>query len=188
MEIFSHLLIVVSIVLGLGVTELLGGVVKILRSELKPGGLHTLWIVIIIQVQLQLAWAIWGLRVRTEWRYPEFVLLLLGPVLMYMAAAVLFPGNQSSETLNDHLLRRRLPFFLLNASYVLLTGLYGWFLFQEGWQPGQTIMRLVVAAVFVTLAMTAKRSVQWGLGLFILAGHLWFTYVFSFLLSATPAR
>jgi ketosteroid isomerase-like protein len=188
MELFSHLLIVVSIVLGLGVTELLGGVARILRGELKPAPLHSLWIVIVIQVQLQLAWAIWGLRTREEWRYPEFVLVLLGPVAIYMAATVLFPSGQTSEPLDRHLVRRRRPFFLLNGGYVLLTGLYSWFLYQEGWLPGMTIMRLTIAVVFVTLAVTERRSVQWALGLFILAGHLWFTYVHTFVLAATPAR
>ena len=177
MDLFSHLLITVSIILGLGMTELFGGVVRMLRGELKPGALHTLWIVIVVQVQLQLAFAIWGLRVRTEWRYPEFVIMLLAPVLIYMAAAVLFPGGQSSETLDHHLLRRRRPFFLLNAGYVCVTALYSWFLYREGWLPGQTLMRLVVIAVFTTLAFTKKRSLQWALGLYILVGHLWFTYV-----------
>lgn len=187
MDLFSFLLIVVSIVLGLGITELLGGVVRILRGELKPGGLHSLWVLIVFQLQLQLAWALWGLRIRTEWRYPEFVLLLLGPVTLYLAAAVLFP-RESDDTLDHHLLRRRRPFFLLNVGYVLLTGLFSWFLYREGWQPGQTVMRLVVAAVLVTLALTGRRSIHWGIGLLIFASHLWWTYLFSFVLSATPTR
>lgn len=188
MELFSFLLIVVSIVLGLAVTELLGGVVRILRGELRPGRLHTLWMLIVFQLQLQLSWGLWGFRTRAEWRYPEFVLLLLAPMTLYMTAAVLFPSGSSDDTLDEHLLRRRRPFFLLNAGYVLLTGLASWFLAHQGWLPGQTAMRLAIAAVFVTLSVTKSRPIHWGFGLVILASHLWWTYVFTFVLSATPAR
>jgi hypothetical protein len=185
MDLFSFLLVVVAIVLGLGITELLGGVVRILRGDLKRGALHTLWVLIVFQLQLQLAWGLWGLRGRTEWRYPEFVLLLLGPVTLYMAAAVLFPSVPSDQTLDHHLLRRRRAFFLLNAGYVVVTGLFSWFLFHEGWLPGVTLLRLGTVAVLLTLAKTNRRSIHWAFGILILAAHLWWTYIFTFVASAT---
>jgi hypothetical protein len=86
-NVFEFLLVIVSILLGLGITELLAGLVRILRGELVAGKIHALWMFIIFQLQVQLAWGLWGLRAKEEWQYPEFLLLLLAPVLLYLAAA-----------------------------------------------------------------------------------------------------
>jgi hypothetical protein len=42
MNLFEFLLVIVSIVLGLGITELLGGLTRILRGELPAGRLHAI--------------------------------------------------------------------------------------------------------------------------------------------------
>jgi hypothetical protein len=97
-NVFEFLLVIVSIVLGLGITELLAGLVRILRGDLVAGKLHGLWMFVIFQLQVQLAWGLWGLRSKAEWQYPEFLLLLLAPVLLYLAAAVIFPSIGSDES------------------------------------------------------------------------------------------
>jgi hypothetical protein len=91
MNVFEFLLVIVSIMLGLGITELLAGLVRVLRGELVTGKLHALWMFVVFQLQVQLAWGLWGLRSKVEWQYPEFLLLLLllAPVLLYLAAAVI---------------------------------------------------------------------------------------------------
>jgi hypothetical protein len=185
MNVFEFLVVVLAIVLGLGITELLGGVTRILRGDLASSGLHLLWVVIIFQLQVQLAWGIWGLRTREAWRYPEFLLLLLGPVLLYMAAAVLFP-SAGSERADLHLLRRRRSFFLLNVGYVAVTALYSWLLFDQGWPLLPTLIRGVLVIMLGTLAVTERRAVHWILGLFMLGGHLLWTYQYTFVMSATP--
>ncbi len=66
MNVFEFLLVIVSIVLGLGITELLAGCVRILRDELAAGKLHALWMFVILQLQVQLAWGLWGLRSKAD--------------------------------------------------------------------------------------------------------------------------
>jgi hypothetical protein len=184
-NVFEFLLVIVAIVLGLGIAELLGGVARILRGDLATSWLHALWVVIVFQLQVQLAWGLWGLRTREAWRYPEFLLLLLGPVALYLSAAVLFP-KEGSERADAHLLRRRRSFFLLLIAHLVVTGLYGWLLFNQGWPLVPTILRLVALGVLGSLAVTDRRAVHWALGLLILASHLWWTYQYTFVVAATP--
>jgi len=179
MNVFEYLYVVVAIILTLGLAELLGGVVRILRGDLKSDPLHTLWIVIILQLQLQLAWGLWGLHERPTWRYPEFLLLVTGPIVVYLISALLYPAS-SSERADVHLLRRRRPFFLLNALYVALTEVYGLVLWDQAWVPMQTLIRIVVIGGLLTVAVSEKRRVQWTVGLLILAGNLWWTLQYSF--------
>lgn len=186
MNLFEFLLIVVSILLGLGITELLSGVARILRGELPAGRLHTLWILIVFLVQAQLAWGLWLLRSLEEWRYPEFLLLLTGPILLYMASAVLFPATVSSGTLDGHLLRRRRAFFLLMLAYVCFTALFEVFLLDGGLELVPTVLRLLGVALFVALMLSGSRRLHWVLALAVLASQLWFTYAYTFVLAATP--
>lgn len=187
MNVFEFLLVIVAILLGLGIAELLAGLVRILRGELVAGRLHALWIFIIFQLQVQLAWGLWGLRSKAEWQYPEFLLLLLAPVLLYLTAAVIFPSVGFDESLDDYLMRRRRPLFLLLTGYVIVASLFSWLLFDEDLTLTAAIIRLPAVAVLVTLAATDRRRLHLALGLVILALQFWFTYVFTFVVGATPA-
>jgi len=186
-NVFEFLLVIVSIVLGLGITELLAGLVRILRGELVAGKLHALWMFVIFQLQVQLAWGLWGLRSKVEWQYPEFLLLLLAPVLLYLAAAVIFPSVGADESLDFHLMRRRRPLFLLLAGYVFVAGLFSWLLFDEDLTLTSAIIRLPAVAILATLAITERPRLHLLLGLVVLALQLWFTYVFTFVVGATAA-
>ena len=186
MNLFEFLLIVVSILLGLGITELLSGVARILRGELPAGRLHTLWIVIVFLVQAQLAWGLWLLRSLEEWRYPEFLLLLTGPILLYMASAVLFPATVASGTLDGHLMQRRRAFFALMLAYVCFTALFEAFLLDGSLELAPTMLRLVAVSLFAALMVSGSRRLHWILALAVLASQLWFTYAYTFVLAATP--
>jgi hypothetical protein len=186
-NVFEFLLVIVSIVLGLGITELLAGLVRILRGELVAGRLHALWMFVVFQLQVQLAWGLWGLRSKAEWQYPEFLLLLLAPVLLYLAAAVIFPSIGTDASLDSHLMRRRRPFFLLLTGYVFVAGLFSWLLFGEDLTLASAVIRLPALAILATLAITEKSRVHLLLGLVVLALQFWFTYVFTFVVGATAA-
>jgi hypothetical protein len=186
-NVFEFLLVIVSIVLGLGITELLAGLVRILRGELVAGRLHALWMFVILQLQVQLAWGLWGLRSKVEWQYPEFLLLLLAPVLLYLAAAVIFPGVETAERLDAHLIRRRRPLFLLLTGYLIVAALFSWVLFDEDLTLTAAIIRLPAIAILATLAITERPRVHLVLGLVVLALQFWFIYVFTFVVDATAA-
>lgn len=187
MNLFEFLLVVVSILLSLGITELLSGVVRILRGELSAGRLHTLWILIVFLVEAQLAWGLWLLRSMEEWSYPEFMLLLAGPILLYMASAVLFPAAASSGDLDAHLMQRRRAFFPLLLAYVCFTALFDVFLLDNGLEPLPTAARVLAASLFATLTISDRHRVHWVLALIVLAAQLCFTYAYTFVFAASSS-
>lgn len=188
MNLFEFLLVIVSIVLGLGITELLGGLTRILRGELPLGRLHAIWMLIVLQLQIQMAWAFWKVHLREAWNYPEFLLLLAGPVLLYLSAALLFPATGTNQTLDDHLMSRRRPFFVVMSAYMVYSVLFTWLLMGMDFPLVTTSVRAVVLAAFIILACTTRRSIHLIIALAILALHLWFTYSYSFMVAATPQK
>jgi len=188
MNLFEFLLVIVSIILGLGITELLGGLTRILRGELTVDRLHAIWMLIVLQLQIQMAWAFWKLHLREAWNYPEFLLLLAGPVLLYLSAALLFPATGTNQTLDDHLMSRRRPFFVLMSAFMVYSMLFTWLLMGRGFPLVTTSVRTLVLAAFIILACTTRRSIHLMIALAILALHLWYTYSYSFMVTATPEK
>jgi hypothetical protein len=113
------------------------------------------------------------------------LLVLLGPILLYLAAAVLFPSIQDhDESLDDHLIRQRRPFFLLMAAYVAYSSLYSWFLLNSELKLVPMIFRLTAFMAFCIMAKSDERRIHVLLGLAIFGAQLWFTYLFTFVVAA----
>jgi hypothetical protein len=51
-------------------------------------------------IQVQLWWALFALRERTQWSFPGFLVVLMQPVLAYLAAAFLVPDVRDGERLD----------------------------------------------------------------------------------------
>ena len=182
MDVFEFILVLVTVIVSLGIAELLGGVVRVLRHELMPSVLHGLWVLVVFNMQIQWVWFSWNFRDRGSWLFPEFMLLIAPPILLYMAAAVLFPSPlaKNGGELEEHFLRRRRPFFLLAIATIVLFGLSHRFL--EGGDLASVVnaIRLALATMCVGLIFTARRGLHWTFALAILVTQFWWVYEYSF--------
>lgn len=90
---FDYISVVLSVVIGLGLSHLLSGCVELVqaRERVRFYWVHTTWAVLTFVGIVYLWWSIWGLRNLRVWNFASFLLLLLEPVLMFVAAAFLVP-------------------------------------------------------------------------------------------------
>lgn len=93
MDAFNYLSVMVSMVLGLGLTQLFAGIGNMVqvRRRVKPYWLHSVWIVLMIGLHIQMWWSFWMLRVVQEWTYTGFAFVLLGPATLVISSHVLLP-------------------------------------------------------------------------------------------------
>lgn len=93
MDAFNYLSVMVSMVLGLGLTQLFAGIGNMVqvRRRVKPYCLHSVWIVLMIGLHIQMWWSFWMLRGVHEWTYTSFAFVLLGPATLVIASHVLLP-------------------------------------------------------------------------------------------------
>jgi len=178
MNVYEFILILSSIIVGLGVAELFGGVVRILRGELRVGGLHSVWVALVFLFQVQWLWASWELHARGTWIFPELIVFIIGPIGYYMAAALLFPAKDSERSLDVHLLDRRRPFFLILVLTTASFSVSGWLVVNDPVRD-QDISRLVAIVLYGILAVTGRKRVHWVIALGMLAALIWFTYSFT---------
>lgn len=179
MSVFEFVLIPMAIILGLGITELLSGVVRVLRGDLKAGPLHLVWVFLVFLVQVQWMWAQWALHEMSEWTFPVFGLGLMEPIGLYMGAAILFPAESSPKPLDEHLLAHRRSFFPIAAGTLAVFLASDW---VHGDEPGigEIVPRVVGILFCGILATTGNRKFHWTAVTILLVLLAWYIYAFTF--------
>ncbi len=92
MSVLEFVQVLVSIILALGIAELLKGWADFLRAESSRPSvlLFALGCWLVLQ-HIQFWWVGWRFRDVTTWVFPELLLYVTGPIVLYLAARLLFP-------------------------------------------------------------------------------------------------
>ena len=90
---FEYVVVLTSIILGMGITQLITGFAGIVLrwSDVKLYWPHLVLIVLIFIIHIQDWWATYALRNNTSWNLPMFLFIVLYPVNLYILARILFP-------------------------------------------------------------------------------------------------
>jgi len=93
MDAFSYLSVLLSIIIGLGVTQLLTAVGRLIRhrDRVRVDWLPLLWAAVLLIVFVQVWWSMFGLRTYRDWTFVAFLLILAQACSLYMMAAVVLP-------------------------------------------------------------------------------------------------
>lgn len=122
MDAFEYLSVVVSIVLGLGIAQLLTGFGRWLeqRHTLRVYGPAIAWAGFLLLVQVQTWWTMYGLRNYETWNFLQFSAVLLQPIVLFLMSVIVFPGpNAPAIDLRENFHAQRRWFFGLLAALVV---------------------------------------------------------------------
>lgn len=115
MDAFSYLSVLLSIVLGLALTQVLQGYRAILlaKGRVRHSATVLIWSGLLIAMVAQAWWASFSLRDRTDWNFLTFAIILAQMGLVYMAAAVVLPDVAATGNVDlaDHWDHHRRAFF-----------------------------------------------------------------------------
>ena len=111
MAAFDYLSVLVSIILGLGITQLLSGFGTWLeqRRSFRAYAPAIAWAAFLLLVHVQTWWSMFGMREQESWNFLQFTLVLLQPILLYLLAVIVLPGPnapQNDPRENFHMQRR----------------------------------------------------------------------------------
>ncbi|MBV9490156.1 MAG: hypothetical protein JO069_10590 [Verrucomicrobia bacterium] len=115
MDAFSYLSVLLSIVLGLAITQVLQGfrglILTRARVTLYLPTLIWAWLALLIAIQEW--WASFGLRVRAHWTFLAFFVVILQAISTYMVAALVLPDvtGERNIDLQRHYFSHRSWFF-----------------------------------------------------------------------------
>jgi hypothetical protein len=90
---FGYLSVLLSIILGLGLTQMLTATGRLIRhrERVRLHWLPLLWAGLLLLIYVQVWWAMYGLRLRREWTFLAFVVVLAQTATLYVMAAVALP-------------------------------------------------------------------------------------------------
>jgi hypothetical protein len=115
MDAFSYLSVLLSIIIGLGLTQLLTAVGRLIRhrDRVRFDWLPLLWAAVMLVIFVQVWWSMFGLRSHRDWTFTAFLLVLAQTCTLYMMAAVVLPEqvDQTTVDLASHYEREHRWFF-----------------------------------------------------------------------------
>lgn len=126
MNLFEFLMIILSLIVGLGVAEILSGVARALKSraDQRIPWLHIVATLAVFFALLQTFWESWGLRTVDVWSFPAMLLMLGSPICLYLMAYVLFPEHDERSGLDDYYFQRARTLWPLAGLTVIIGTLF----------------------------------------------------------------
>ncbi len=99
MDAFSYLSILLSIIIGLGLTQILTALGRIIRhrDHVRTDWLPLLWAVVLLLIYVQVWWSMFGLRHVSEWTFPAFAAVLAQTGTLYLMSAVVLPEQVADQ-------------------------------------------------------------------------------------------
>jgi hypothetical protein len=150
MSMFEYLMVLVSIVMGLGITQVLRGLSKIARSR-SAYSVLTLWALLLFYLHVQSWWALWDLNEVATWNQLYFTMIVLIPCSLFGATELLLPMGATPETdWRTHFFSVRRWFFVLMITFSVMTALWTHILLGV---PMSHPYRLTQLAIFTLLAI-----------------------------------
>jgi hypothetical protein len=116
MSSFEYVTVLISIVLGLGIAQILSGVAKLIqkRKRIKFYWPHLIWIMFVLFLHVQEWWIMYELKNFIPWRLPVFLFIMLYPVNLFIMAKVIFPDRWARDIdLRDFYFKNFETFFAL---------------------------------------------------------------------------
>ncbi|MEK6783175.1 MAG: hypothetical protein AABY93_15855 [Bacteroidota bacterium] len=150
---FEYVTVLISIILGLGITQIITGVADIIHQweQIKLYWPHMLWIVFVFFLHVEEWWVIYDLREIETWELSRFLFVILYPINLFILARILFPfgSNESGTDFKDFYFNNYKKFFagvMVLSVLALLENLFiSHFEFKD--QFNQLILLLVLGII-----------------------------------------
>jgi hypothetical protein len=99
MDVFEYLGVILSVIMGLGVTHILAGLSKTIhnRKTIKVYWVQTLWGINVLIYIITIWWGMFWWSNQQEWSYFQFLLLILYAIFLFLAASLIFPWDISED-------------------------------------------------------------------------------------------
>lgn len=158
---FEYLAVIVSVVVGLGVTHLLAGIGRTIhrRKDEQLDTIHVLWTAATFVILVLNWWVFFESRTMTRWSFGVFLVVVGWAVLYYLMAVILYPPDLQSGEYYGQVFEGNRNWFLslLMASLVADIGLTA--IRGDLWSPPQYLPAVlhVVALSAIGLVVRTRR-------------------------------
>jgi hypothetical protein len=161
MDSFSYLSVLLSIIIGLAVTQVLQGlrVLMLSRETARLYAPSLIWTALVLLIATQMWWSSFGLREQDDWTFALYGLVLLQVALFYLASGLVLPDLRPDDIdLEADYFRNRRWFFGLLAGAAIVSILKDVALEGELPEPANLAFHLfLIGSCAVAIATSNRR-------------------------------
>lgn len=102
MDSFEYLSVLISIILGLALTQLLTGAGRLIRIRDRVRFFYPVgvWMGILFIIIVQSWWTMFTLRLYDDWTFDKFLVVLLHPMLVYLLVELVTPDTEGGSAVD----------------------------------------------------------------------------------------
>ncbi len=170
---FEFVTVLISIILGLGITQIMSGIADLIHQwgKVKLYWPHLLWVALVFILHIQEWWLLYQLKGILVWKLPMFLFQVLYPINLFILARILFPmsGEENGTDMKMYYLANYRKFFVMVMILSVLSALENIFVHDlgpEGWMVNAGICLLLGA---ITTRSTIREIFHKALAILMLA-------------------
>lgn len=162
MELFEFVMVLVSIIVGLGMATLLTGVANFIRARrsISPYWVHTLLIPLVFLAHAQVWWESWSLSAAGEWSFVGLLMMLGSPICLFLISHLLFPESLTEAVLSDYYFEIAPVVWLLGAAASLIGTLFRPIAFGSSLLEVGNVATIPTVLICFILASTRDRRIH----------------------------
>ena len=162
MDRFSFVMVLLSIIVGLGVTELLTNVARQIqvRSKQKFYWVHSTLVALVFIALLQQWWESWDQRFVESWSFPILLMMIGAPVGLYVISHLLFPKDIEDTDFEEFYYDNPRATYLIGAATVIFASMYRPLSFGDHLVDPDNIVSVIILVAFLILAFTRHKLVH----------------------------
>ena len=157
---FEYVTVLISIILGMGITQIVTGIADIIHQwdKMKLYWPHSLWMLLVFVMHIHEWWYTYDLKKHESWYLISFLFLILYPIMLFVLARILFPfGAMETETdFKQFYFNNYRKFFLIVMILVLLAILQDVFLEDYSWKD--QILKIGILSILTSITIKKVSS------------------------------
>ncbi len=158
MTLFEYISIATSLILSFSLARALTNLAPIFASEHRYW-VHSAWVLVLLVSHASMFWTLWLYQDAEAWTLVEFVLLLVGPLMLLIGASLLVPvGSVPDYRIYFESIRR--PFYSVLIVAQLQDVPLAYLLFDIPIIHPLRLSNLILVSAFVVGLMGRKRSID----------------------------
>jgi hypothetical protein len=185
MSLFEFVVAILSIIVALGIAEILGGLARLVRdrSVCRPYWLHLTLVAAVLLAFLQTWWEAWSLRGLQEWTFPALLLMVAPEAMLFVVAHLLFPRDGFEGSYETHYFAQAPAIFILVAGAGTLSAVFRPIVLGHAFVTPEVGAAFLIAAGCLFLAFSVGRAIHGVLVPLGLVVSLWDALAFGYSLS-----
>ena len=155
-------MVFVSIIVGLGVTEILTGLAQRIRHRDNVTGywVHYCGVTLVLFALIQNWWELWERREAANWTFFSLVLMLIAPASMYLIAHLMFPKPVQNSDIRAYYFSQTRPIWSLALLAVVSSVMLGPLAFGSELLTADNASSGLLFAGFLALAISRSPTLH----------------------------